>query len=106
MARSHPGARSRDQFGRPGARGFSVLSEFVANRFEELNNYSGDLTIQIEVISGGFAERSLDPLQNGLIPDLIAGRVEMDAIELVPFRHRRYRKVGARVRSGCRSKRR
>src|SRR5260370_20652055 len=57
MVRSHPGARSRDQFGRPGARAFSVLSEFVTHRFEELNNYSGGLTIQIKAISGGFAER-------------------------------------------------
>jgi hypothetical protein len=91
MARSHPGARSRNRFGRPGARVFSVLSEFVTHRFEELNNYSRGLTIQIEVISGGFAERSLDPLQHGLIPDLIAGRVEMDAIERMPYRHARQR---------------
>jgi hypothetical protein len=87
MARCHPGARSRGQFGRPGARVFSVLSEFVTNRFEELNNYSGRMTTQIEVIAAGFAERSLDPLQNGLVPNLTAGRVEMDAIERVPFRH-------------------
>jgi len=32
-----------DRFGRPGARVFSVLSEFLTHRFEELNNYSGGL---------------------------------------------------------------
>jgi hypothetical protein len=59
---------------------FRVLGEFFAIRFKELNTYSGRLTRWFTTVSGRFAESELDAAQDGLIPDCIAGSIEMDAI--------------------------
>jgi hypothetical protein len=65
---------------------------FGTNRIEEVNNYSGQMTRIFVTLSARFAERGLDPVQNGPVPDFIAGPVQMDTVQGVMFRHGRQRK--------------
>jgi hypothetical protein len=66
------------------------LGEFFAIRFKELNTYSGRLTRWFTTVSGGFAKSGPDAAQDSLIPDGIAGRIEMDAIRQSRIRNQPY----------------
>src|SRR6266481_8885729 len=67
------------------------FERFVTNRCEGLNTYSGRMTSDKAISSSRFTKHRLDPLQHRLVPDVVAGRVQMDAINGVMLRHCRQR---------------
>ena len=61
---------------------FTCFERFFANRYEEVNNYSGWMTRSFYERSGRFAYRSVDTPQDRLEPTpRIAGGVQADTID-------------------------
>jgi hypothetical protein len=65
------------------------FERFLANRCEEVNNYSGRMTRSFCDGSDRFTCCCIDILQDRIIPRRITGRVRMDTVDDVMFGHGR-----------------